>query len=266
MMRIKLLLVALLCSVIGFSQSVNDYKAVIVPLKYEFLKSDNQYRLATITKSNLKKAGFEAYYANEQLPLDLADRCQLLYIDVKKDNAFLVTKLFIELKDCFGKVVYTSEIGKSKEKEYEIAYLECLNMAFVSVNALHYKYSGNAVSTTSYQGGTGAMNPAAVAIMTPATTAVATSTVAATKTVAATPSPDLKDPNLLYAQPTESGYQLIDKTPKVVMKLLKTSQPNVFIAIKDSVQGSLILKEDGQWYFESYQNDKLVSEKIVVKF
>ncbi|MNT97862.1 hypothetical protein D3C72_2402890 [compost metagenome] len=50
------------------------------------------------------------------------------------------------------------------------------------------------------------------------------------------------------------------------MKLLKTSQTNVFIAIKDNVQGSLILKEDGQWYFESYQNDKLVSEKIVVKF
>ncbi|URM37409.1 hypothetical protein [Flavobacterium anhuiense] len=50
------------------------------------------------------------------------------------------------------------------------------------------------------------------------------------------------------------------------MKLFKTSQPNVYIASKDNVQGSLILKEDGQWYFESYQNDKLVSEKIVVKF
>ena len=95
----------------------------------------------------------------------------------------------------------------------------------------------------------------------------ATATVATTQVVAATAqAPDLKDPNLLYAQPTESGYQLIDKTPKVVMKLLKTSQPNVFIAIKDNVQGSLILKGDGQWYFESYQNDKLVSEKIVVKF
>jgi hypothetical protein len=41
---------------------------------------------------------------------------------------------------------------------------------------------------------------------------------------------------------TSTGYQLIDSTPKVVMKLLKTSQANSFIAIKDSVQGSLILK------------------------
>jgi hypothetical protein len=250
MMRIKFLLTAILCSVVGFAQSVNDYKAVIIPLKYEFMKTDNQYRLATLSKQNLTKGGFEAFYSNEQLPEGYTDRCHVLYMDVVRDNAFLVTKLIIQFKDCFGQVVFTSEAGKSREKEYEVAYKEALDNAFKSVYALHYKYSGNPVANSK----TSAPVKAAVA-----TTVVATP-------VATASSPDLKDPNLLYAQPTESGYQLIDKTPKVVMKLLKTSQPNVYIAIKDNVQGSLILKEDGQWYFESYQNDKLVSEKIVVKF
>ncbi|MCM0668738.1 hypothetical protein NCC77_21980 [Flavobacterium tyrosinilyticum] len=250
MMRIKILLTAILCSVVGFAQSINDYKAVIIPLKYEFMKTDNQYRLATLSKQNLTKGGFEAFYSNEQLPEGYTDRCQVLYMDVIRDNAFLVTKLIIQFKDCFGQVVFTSEAGKSREKEYEIAYKEALDNAFKSVYALHYKYSGNPVANSK----TSAPVKAAVA-----TTVVATP-------VSTASSPDLKDPNLLYAQPTESGYQLIDKTPKVVMKLLKTSQPNVYIAIKDNVQGSLILKEDGQWYFESYQNDKLVSEKIVVKF
>lgn len=253
-MKIKFLLAAILCSVVGFAQSINDYKAVIIPLKYEFMKTDNQYRLATLSKQNLTKAGFEAFYSNEQLPDGYTDRCQVLYIDVVKDNAFLVTKLIVQLKDCFGQIVYTSEVGKSREKEYEIAYKEALDNAFKSVSALHYKYSGNPVATSKTPA------PAKAAV---ATTAV--TTVAATQ-ISASASPDLKDPNLLYAQPTESGYQLIDKTPKVVMKLFKTSQPNVYIATKDNVQGSLILKEDGQWYFESYQNDKLVSEKIVVKF
>ncbi|PBI84220.1 hypothetical protein BSF41_43190 [Flavobacterium sp. ACN2] len=250
MMRIKILLTAILCSVVGFAQSINDYKAVIIPLKYEFMKTDNQYRLATLSKQNLTKGGFEAFYSNEQLPEGYTDRCHVLYMDVVRDNAFLVTKLIIQFKDCFGQVVFTSEAGKSREKEYEVAYKEALDNAFKSVYALHYKYSGNPVANSK----TSAPVKAAVA-----TTVVATP-------VATASSPDLKDPNLLYAQPTESGYQLIDKTPKVVMKLLKTSQPNVYIAIKDNVQGSLILKEDGQWYFESYQNDKLVSEKIVVKF
>lgn len=253
-MRIKFLLATLLCSVIGFSQSVNDYKAVIIPLKYDFTKTENQYRMATMTKSNLVKAGFQAFYANEPIPAGLGERCDLLYIDVIKDNAFLVTKLFVEFKDCYGKIVYTSEVGKSKEKDYEAAYRESLDNAFKSINELHYKYDGKTgVATT-----TKAVPVSAAAAAVPVATA--------STTVAVTPSPDLKDPNLLYAQPTESGYQLIDKTPKVVMKLLKTSQTNVFIAIKDNVQGSLILKEDGNWYFESYQNDKLVSEKIVVKF
>ncbi|WP_337967411.1 hypothetical protein [uncultured Flavobacterium sp.] len=250
-MKIKFLLIALLASFIGFSQSVNDYKAVIVPLKYEFLKTENQYRMSTMTKSNLSKAGFQAFYVNEELPAGYGDRCDLLYVDVKRDNGFLITKLYVEFKDCYGKVIYTSEVGKSKEKDYEVAYRECLDLAFVSINGLHYKYSGKSVAPTTKAV---PVSPAAASVVT------------ATAVVAATPAPDLKDPNLLYAQPTESGYQLIDKTPKVVMKLLKTSQSNVFIAIKDNVQGSLILKEDGQWYFESYQNDKLVSEKIVVKF
>lgn len=244
-MKIKFLLVALLISVIGFSQSVNDYKAVIIPLKYEFLKTENQYRLATMTKSNLIKAGFTAFYANEEIPAEYSDRCQLLYVDVKKESGFLVTKLFVEFKDCFGKVVYTSEIGKSKEKEYEVAYKESLDLAFLSVNKLHYKYSGKTVATTK-------------------TASVITS--APIQTVAiSTPVADVSDPNLLYAQPTENGYQLIDKTPKVVMKLLKTSRPDSFIAIKDGVQGSLNAK-DNQWFFEYYQNDKLVSEKVSVKF
>ncbi|WP_413927827.1 hypothetical protein [Flavobacterium sp. KACC 22761] len=264
-MKIKFLLTVLFVSVVGFAQSaqsaqaVNDYKAVIVPLRYDFLKSDNQYRMSTISKGNLTKAGFQAFYANEELPADLSDRCQLLYMDVKKDNGFLVTKLFVELKDCYGTVVYTSEIGKSKEKDYEAAYRESLNMAFVSINGLHYKYSGKTVTPI---GKTGMITAAPVAV---AATATAKPAQTQVQTTIATPVADVTDPNLLYAQPTENGFQLIDKTPKVVMKLLKTSRPDSFIAIKDGVQGTLNAK-DNQWFFEYYQNDKLVSEKVSVKF
>ncbi|WP_317196707.1 hypothetical protein [Flavobacterium endoglycinae] len=252
MMKIKFLLTALICSAVGFAQSVNDYKAVIIPLKYDFIKTENQYRLATLTKSNLLKAGFTAYYTNEELPAGYADRCDLLYIDVKKDNAFLVTKLFVEFKDCYGKVIYTSETGKSREKEYEVAYRESLDNAFVSIANLHYKYSGKSPVTPSR----------AVT----AETLPAVNTTAPVQTaVVSTPAVNVSDPNLLYAQPTENGYQLIDKTPKVVMKLFKTSRADSFIAVKDGIQGSLNAK-DNQWYFEYYQNDKLVSEKVSVKF
>ena len=244
-MKKQFLLLLVLVINYSYSQSVNDYKAVIVPVKFDFLKTENQYRLNTLTKFNLKKAGFEAFYTNETIPNDYSDRCSLLYIDVLRENGFLISKLFLTLKDCYGKIIYQSVVGKSKEKEYQVAYSEALNEAFNSVYSLKYKYNGS--TTTKVQ---------------PATQSEAVKPVVSEPVVVNTV---LADSNLLYAQPTATGFQLIDSTPKVIMKLLKTSQPNSFIAIKDTVQGSLILK-DNQWYFEYYQNDTLVSEKVAVKF
>jgi hypothetical protein len=241
-MKTRFLFLLLLISAYSFSQSVNDYKAVIVPLKYDFLKSENQYRLSTLTKFNLQKAGFTAFYTNESIPSEYSDRCGLLYADVKKENAFLTTKLYIVFKDCKGTVVFQSAVGKSKEKEYEVAYTDALVDAFKSVYALNYKYNGAASSN--------------IVEVVPTQSQV----------IAAVPAiVDAKDLNILYAQPTASGFQLVDSTPKVILKLLRTSRNDTFIATKEGVQGVLIAKSN-QWFFEYYQNNQLVSEQIGVKF
>ena len=249
-MKKSFLLLLMLLAGVSYGQSVNDYKAVIIPLKYEFLKTDNQYRLNTLTKFNFNNAGFISFYATETVPAEYNDRCSLLYADVEKESGFLITKLYVILKDCNGKVVFKSAVGKSKEKDYQKAYMDALNDAFQSVYDLQYKYSGVAPKKE------------VVSVpLTPLTPAVNNSVVEDKKQSSIVP----KDTNLLYAQVTPTGYQLIDSTPKVVMKLMKTSQANSFIAIKDGIQGSLILKEN-QWFFEYYQNDQLVSEKVNVKF
>lgn len=261
----------------SFSQSVNDYKAVIIPMKYDFQKSDNQYRLQTITKINLQKAGFQAFYATEAIPAEVTDRCSLLYIDLKKDNGFLVTKLFVTFKDCFGNEIYKSDIGKSREKEYEAAYTESLNNAFNTVYALNYAYNGNTnyaakavitaqslpvLAAPSVVAPTSAV--AAVDVI-PAAASVAIPVVAALKPKSESKSFETNSAGLLYAQPTSYGYQLIDSEPKVIMKVYKTSNPASYMAKKGDIQGALVSK-DNQWFFEYYQNDKLVSEKIDVKF
>jgi uncharacterized beta-barrel protein YwiB (DUF1934 family) len=51
----------------------------------------------------------------------------------------------------------------------------------------------------------------------------------------------------------------------VIFKLNKTSSPTFFTASKGSVQGVFIQK-DNEWFFEYYENEKLVSEKVAVKF
>jgi hypothetical protein len=254
-MKTKFLFLLLIVSSYGFSQSVNDYVAVIVPVKYDFVKNENQYRLNTLTKFNLQKAGFQAFYTNEAVPSQFNDRCSLLYVDVSKESGFMITKLFVTFKDCNGKIVFKSEIGKSKEKDYEVAYTAALNLAFESVYALHYKYNGNGVVTVNSQ------NTAVIAPV--ATTAV----VAATAVVAVNVPNNSAEPdgNVLFAQPIKNGFQLVDSTPKVVMKAYKTTNPSVYLASKENIQGVMVLKEN-QWFFEYYEKETLMSEKIAVKF
>jgi hypothetical protein len=251
-MKTRILILLFFVASYSYSQSVNDYQAVIVPLKFDFLKSDNQYRLATISKLNLIKAGFQAYYENEPLAPRNIERCDLLNLDVINESSILSTKLHVVFKDCYGKIVFQSEIGSSREKDYELAYVEALNKAFISVFALQYKYSEKSSLSSSQ-----------------------VAKVEAVSEVVAVPLPDAKpeesiftgktNSQLLYAQPTATGFQFVDSTPSVVMNVYKTSIKECYIAVKGDRQGVLIAK-DKQWFFEYYQNDKIISEKIEVKF
>ncbi len=276
-MKTRILFLMLFVASYSFSQTVNDYKAVIIPMKYDFQKEENQYRLQTITKVDLQKAGFEAFYANEAIPAEFPDRCSLLYFDVKKENALLTTKLYIVFKDCYGTVVFQSAIAKSREKEFEVAYVDALNNAFEFVYELAYAYNGNTnfsqkpvVATQSVSGGSAPVPAASAPVATApvvgaAVVAVPAVVVSSAKNDSAEPKiSENKSPEMLYAQPTSYGYQLIDSEPKVIMKLYKTSNPASYMAIKGSVQGALVSKEN-QWFFEYYQGDKLISEKIDVK-
>lgn len=252
-MKTRFFFLMLFIASYSFSQSVNDYKAVIIPMKYDFLKTENQYRLQTITKIYLQKAGFQAFYNNELIPSEFKDKCSLLYVDVINESSFLVTKLRVIFKDCYGTEIFKSEIGRSKEKEYEKAYSEALNNAFKSVYALDYKYNGKENS---------GVKSVAISESVPANTVPV---VAEKNEVIESKITENTMPTILYAQPTSYGYQLIDSEPKVVMKVYKTSNPASFMASKGNIQGVLVSKGN-QWFFEYYQNYQLVSEKIDVKF
>jgi hypothetical protein len=231
----------------SFSQSVNDYKAVIVPMKYGFLKGENEYRLNTLTKFNLQKAGFVAFYNNEAIPNEYNDRCSLLYLDVKKESGFLITKLLITFSDCKGAVVYQSAIGKSKEKDYQVSYSEALNNAFQSVYDLQYKYNGTNPVQEKKTEAVAAVNAGNSQQLAPVENAPIGSSILTTETIS-------------------NGYLLIDsQSSKVVLKVLKTSNEAVFIA-QSKTKNGVVLRKGDELIFEYYENDKLVLEKLNAKF
>lgn len=258
-MKKQILFLLLFVSSFGIAQSINDYKVVVVPLKFEFIKTENQYRLSTLSKFNLNKAGFEVYYSNQDMPSNVG-RCEVLNYNIEKDSGFLTTKLFVTFKDCYGKIVYQSEVGVSREKEFQLAYTDALNKAFASIYELGYQYNGGVKTEPA----TAAVATKEVEKQAAPAVPVAKNTVKAETATTSTTAPATDQ--LLYAQPLTGGnFQLIDSKPSVVMKIFKTSDKNSFLAQKGNQQGVLINK-DNQWYFEYYQNENLVSEKINVKF
>lgn len=261
--RFLVLLLLTLSSFGSFAQdAVNNYKYIIVPTKYGFLKEIDQYQLNSLTKFLFNKYGFTAFLNNETLPSDLqANRCLALYADVTEEKGGLFkTKLQIDLKSCDGKIIESSQVGESREKSYDTAYNQALRDAFETFQYMGYVYEpvSGANQTTATVTET---SPVTSNSVTESTPVVATSA-AVSNTIKSDPS-TVAETETLYAQPLDKGFQLVDRTPKVVMILLETSKPDVFV-----VKGSdaIVYKENGIWYYSHNDGTSIASKSLNIKF
>lgn len=78
------------------------------------------------------------------------------------------------------------------------------------------------------------------------------------------PAPDSGE--LLYAQEIENGFQLVDSTPKIRMKLMRTSQTDRYIVVVDGETRGMLYQQDDFWIHEFYDAGKLRTERIRIKF
>jgi hypothetical protein len=280
-MKASALLLFILAAITGHAQNtnanINSYKYVIVPEKFDIMKYEDQYGLNTTTKHLLEAKGFVVFVSTESLPPALAaNKCLALKADVTQRNGLFATRLTLLLKDCYGNVVFKGKEGKSTEKDFPVAYDGALRDAFVSLNTAAYKYDST-IATAQPQQTTPQQQvaqpqqtaqPQQVAV-TPAVASPAPATTTPTGTTP--PAPVSTTPaagglaGTLYAQPTPNGYKLVDTTPKKILTLLKTSVQDYFIADAGGNSG-IVFKRNGEWFFERYEDNKLVSQKLDIKF
>jgi len=267
-MKRYFLVLFLLLPLLGYSQNtINNYKYVVVPEKFSFLKQNDQYLLNSLTKALLQDKGFTVYFDNAELPSEIANnKCRALSADLLEKSGMFTTSLTLVLKDCQGNIILKSKEGKSREKDYRAAYDMALRDALTSVT---YTYNASASESAPPVAGTtvAAAPEKSIAITTtapavPVKSPVAAPTTPAKATTEAVPN---QPAGTLYAQAIANGYQLIDTTPKIVLTLLKTSAENYFIASNATANG-IVLKKGEDWVFEYYKDGKLISEKLLVKF
>ena len=204
-------------------------QTVIVPNRYAFQKEDNQYQLNMLTKFLLEKQGFKVYMESEAPAELLQNPCDALKADVKNESNMMTSKVQLLLTDCTNKAVFTSQIGKSREKEFKKSYQEALRNALSGAELATFK--------AAYQVPSVASKPSA-------TTAV--------PELRSTAAP-ISEPLILflYAKPTNTGYELFDKkTNQLEFKLRKLNTPDVFLAFDVEEQKYGVLEKDGSTFYK----------------
>ncbi len=247
-------LISLLLTGLSYAQSVNEYRYVVIPSRFELQSETNQYRLNTLAKKYLTEAGFEAVHESLMTDNQVNHRCDNLFIDIVKVKSLLTIKVKVLLRDCRNAVIFESKEGNSKEKSYEKGYQEALAKAFESVKELHYTYTGKKQDVTP--------EPQPVAVSKPV------APVAATPVVTSNPvQSDTTTSKTTYTvEPLASGYLIIDgNTSKIALKILKTSDPKIYTASRNGDSG-VFLNKNGKWFFEYYRNGTLYSEEFSVDY
>lgn len=148
----KLILVVLffMCASSIFSQhKLNAYKAVVIPYKFSFSSVDNEYRLNTRFRYLLKEKGFKVYFESELLSKNvIIDKCDLLFADINLKETMLRTEMFVVFNDCNNALVYSTQKGISKYKEYDKAYQDALKKAMYSLTSYNYNYDDGMETAT----------------------------------------------------------------------------------------------------------------------
>ena len=269
--------------------SLNNYKYVIVPKKFDFLKEADQYQLNSLTKFLLDKENFTTFFDDESFPEDLVkDRCLALEANVIDDSGLFKTKLTLQLEDCRKNILFTSRQGDSKEKEYQKAYYESLREAFQTFQTINYAYNPQQKVIQDN------VKPVKQPVLQelpeekPVNTDPISKVIQEPKVELERPvSPETQQKekpevmevikpvetrsvekesvlsDILYAQIIPNGYQLVDSSPKVVYTIYYSGKKDVFIV---KGKDALIYKLNDTWVYAENKGDKLDVNSIKIKF
>ena len=234
--------------------SINDYKYVTVAEKFDFLKSKNQYKLNDLTSFLLKKSGFMVLKTSDKRPQDLyQNNCLGLNANIINTKGFLKTKLHLELVNCRNEVVFTSETGSSKEKEYKKAYHEALRNAFNSVQVLNYKYNGTVPEILSTE---------KIEIQVP-TVAIETTTAPVVAEVPTTEVSTKMVVSKLIVTPTDSGIDFIENSSGTTKYSTHATLFDAVYIIEN--QAGIIYKRGQNWVREYVENGKTTIEALNIQ-
>ncbi|QYA25377.1 hypothetical protein G3I01_07610 [Gramella sp. MT6] len=257
------------------AQNINEYKYILIPETFEFTGEVNQYQLNSLFKFLFEQEGFNTVMKSADKPQDLAvNSCLGLKANLKNNSGLFVTKLVIELEDCQGKVVFKSKEGRSREKDFKLAYHEALKDAFTSVEELDYEY---VPGETSVVNNSNEMNSAKETVKVTlgaevAANPVNTDTVAEENIETTTPAPKtgsemkyLNAGKTFFLKKTSQGYNLFQEgSTEPIAILLESEGGKSFIYNSLTKQGIGYFDAENNLMVEYFDREK--NNKVTLKY
>lgn len=215
------------------SQSdLDQFKYFIVPTYFNGFDSADKYQLNSLTYFLFEKNNFEVLKETDSKPMDLVQNPCIggVLRLVKHKGGIFKTKVSFDIIDCNNQVVFKSDIGESREKDFKTAYHEALRNTFECINNEDYTYSSKIYSVQNQEIILGALD-------------------------------DKIQNEIYYAQKIPNGYQLVDTKPSVFCKMYKTDTKNVYLVEGKS---AMIKKENGNWIYSFLNKDGKTEKRIII--
>lgn len=229
---------------------LNQYKYVSVPDRFDFMKTNDQFQMSSLTQFLLTKKGFTVLESIENYPSDLAaNSCLLLDVNVEKIKGFLKTKLEVQFINCKKEVVFRSAIGTSKEKDFKMAYHQAIRAAFDSMEVLNYNYEESAAIDISAPIETSTTVLPKPSVQTPSAPIV----------VASVDPVDLPELPKTLIVSRAYGYDITDANGRVLYSIYQTMEEGIFII--DKLPG-IAYKRGKRWVREYVLEKKMVIEPL----
>jgi hypothetical protein len=207
---------------VNAQKSLSEYAYVLVPQQFEFQRGVDQYQVNTLVRHLFREAGFNSIYDVELKGLP---RCEGLFADLVMDSNLFQTTFTVVLKDCNNNVVYFSDPGTSKEKEYRKGYHEAIRRAFRSIEILGVRQGDLDAFRES-------VNKRDAAIVTPQRIEVKPAPVSEVEIKTSNLPRYIHDGTTYFLEAKDEGYVLYKKSGEAILNagtLSKTSRTGMYL-------------------------------------
>lgn len=238
--------------------SLSEYAYILVPQQFEFQSSRDQFQINTLTRHLFNSNGFNAIYDEELKELP---RCSGLLVGLERQSSIFQTKITIVIKDCNNNILFQSDEGLSKEKEFRKAYHESIRRAFRSIEYLGVNQGDLNAFRESIKKRDAPFLVPQKTDLTPIPTSVA-------KIVTTNLPRYTHDGDTYFLEAKNDGYVLYKKQGEVIQiagTLSTTSRPGMYLFNKDEKNMLANFDTDNNLMIDAQDSEGKLSQDVFTK-